>query len=404
MSKTIKAVFGAGDRTATCPQWQYDYNTRLEFVGLNLPEHFEVDFANSTAGQSQTVLGENNSVVIPAQYFIPGSTIFAWVYVVDGDSGYTRAQAIIPIATRATRTGEEPTPEQQSALDAAISAMNAAVDAVPDTVNAALQEAKESGEFDGAPGVSPTVAVNHVVGGHRVTITDVNGTQFFDVMDGTSGAAPRIVHFAKSGTPETISLATPLANFNDWVGDFEENGTPVMAIVDNDLMSVYPCCQSFNVAFGRKTFFYDARPDMTNEDSVYSSGEIRWISVLTSWDGIRSISYGTTALATVDSLSAEINMNSGIVGEAAAAPEQLEKLWKIPLSVMPRIPAYFDAQDDFLGSATACHWEKYKNNGVKELHLWLMVDMGLETGLSPYYLSLRVSDGVILENRPFTIN
>lgn len=36
----------------------------------------------------------------------------------------------------------------------------------------------------GGDGVSPTVSVADITGGHRVTITDVNGTRSFDVMDG----------------------------------------------------------------------------------------------------------------------------------------------------------------------------------------------------------------------------
>lgn len=41
---------------------------------------------------------------------------------------------------------------------------------------------------DGEDGVSPTVTVTEIDGGHRVTITDINGTQSFDVMDGADGA------------------------------------------------------------------------------------------------------------------------------------------------------------------------------------------------------------------------
>ena len=35
----------------------------------------------------------------------------------------------------------------------------------------------------GDPGVSPTIQVSDVQGGHRVTITDVNGSKYFDVLD-----------------------------------------------------------------------------------------------------------------------------------------------------------------------------------------------------------------------------
>ena len=40
---------------------------------------------------------------------------------------------------------------------------------------------------DGVDGVSPTLSVAEITGGHRVTITDVNGIQTFDVMDGVDG-------------------------------------------------------------------------------------------------------------------------------------------------------------------------------------------------------------------------
>lgn len=40
---------------------------------------------------------------------------------------------------------------------------------------------------NGVDGVSPTLSVEVISGGHRVTITDVNGTQTFDVMDGVDG-------------------------------------------------------------------------------------------------------------------------------------------------------------------------------------------------------------------------
>lgn len=40
----------------------------------------------------------------------------------------------------------------------------------------------------GADGISPTVAVQDITGGHRVTITDKDGAKTFDVMDGAGGS------------------------------------------------------------------------------------------------------------------------------------------------------------------------------------------------------------------------
>lgn len=63
-------------------------------------------------------------------------------------------------------------------------------------IEAAMAAAKENGEFDGKDGVdgkdgedavSPTVAVSNITGGHRITITDKNGTKTVDVMDGSDG-------------------------------------------------------------------------------------------------------------------------------------------------------------------------------------------------------------------------
>jgi hypothetical protein len=60
-----------------------------------------------------------------------------------------------------------------------------------EAIDDALAQAKESGEFDGAPGdpgISPVVDVEDIEGGHRVTITDKDGAKAFDVMDGKDGA------------------------------------------------------------------------------------------------------------------------------------------------------------------------------------------------------------------------
>ena len=40
----------------------------------------------------------------------------------------------------------------------------------------------------GDPGISPEIDVVEIDGGHRVTITDANGTHTFDVMNGVGGS------------------------------------------------------------------------------------------------------------------------------------------------------------------------------------------------------------------------
>lgn len=72
---------------------------------------------------------------------------------------------------------------------------------------------KDSGEFDGPPGVSPTITVSDISGGHRVTITDVNGVSYFDVMD---------------AYVEMSDAVSALMNNHVYVGTVEPSSGPVL--------------------------------------------------------------------------------------------------------------------------------------------------------------------------------
>lgn len=79
----------------------------------------------------------------------------------------------------------------------------------------------------GQDGVSPSVAVTEMAGGHRVIVTDVEGTKTFEIMDGADGqpGAPGDDGFSptasvsKSGSTATISITdkngTTTATVND---------------------------------------------------------------------------------------------------------------------------------------------------------------------------------------------
>lgn len=55
---------------------------------------------------------------------------------------------------------------------------------------------------NGENGVSPTISITEIEGGHRVTVTDANGEQAFDVMDGEKGAD------GTSGTGSSLPAVT----------------------------------------------------------------------------------------------------------------------------------------------------------------------------------------------------
>ena len=84
--------------------------------------------------------------------------------------------------------------------------------------------------FDVTNGYSPTVAVEDITGGHRVTVTDVNGAQSFDVMDGAAGSGGTTA----SGEWETPVLYTGAS----WQADEEE---PVQIKRAGDIVCIAGC-------------------------------------------------------------------------------------------------------------------------------------------------------------------
>lgn len=100
------------------------------------------------------------------------------------------------------------------------------------TVNG--QEPDENGNVEvvgnnGTDGISPTISVSTITGGHRITITDKDGTKNVDVMDGEDGADGKtpvkdVDYFdGKDGTSVTVSSVTEstasggsnIVNFSD---------------------------------------------------------------------------------------------------------------------------------------------------------------------------------------------
>lgn len=59
---------------------------------------------------------------------------------------------------------------------------------------------------DGTDGVSPTIAVTDINGGHRVAITDATGTKTFDVMDGTQEISEAVKAVIEEAKPFVVTI------------------------------------------------------------------------------------------------------------------------------------------------------------------------------------------------------
>ena len=108
--------------------------------------------------------------------------------------------------------------------------------------------AKENGELTGPPGVSPTIQISDINGGHRVTITDIDGTKSFDVMDtiiessnAVNELLDRFVYIgnASGHNGATLWFDTDVSDLNE--GSFDENTGCYLCYDTNDYSySLYP--------------------------------------------------------------------------------------------------------------------------------------------------------------------
>lgn len=135
LNVTTVTFSGQNRYTVAASLWQYDYGQILQIEGLELPSAYEVHFATSERGSSITMIGTDDGVLIPDEMLLSAGTIYAYIYLHEGESdGETEYKITIPVKVRAKPTDEQPTPVQQSAIDQAIAALNAAVEQTAEDV------------------------------------------------------------------------------------------------------------------------------------------------------------------------------------------------------------------------------------------------------------------------------
>ena len=199
----IEARFKGGTVTETLPVYQWDYGQILTFPDLSLPANYEVHFARGMRTIA-TILGNASGVQVPDALLQRSGALTVYVYLHAGENdGETVYTICVPVIARAPVSDEQPDPVEVDAISQAITALNQAKNGIEETVSSALQEAKDSGEFDG---VSPTIAVTDIEGGHRITITDATGAHSFDVMNGEDGESSTGAVQSVNGQTGTVVL------------------------------------------------------------------------------------------------------------------------------------------------------------------------------------------------------
>ena len=177
----------------------------------------------------EVMLDENNRAIVPAECMATagyklrcGVTGLNAEQVVVLPTVYVNAGKIRESAEIADSSIEEITPSLASQV---ISRANEAL-----RVANELASDAESGRFDGEDGVSPTLNVTAITNGHRVSITDRDGTDEFDVMNGVNGEdgdSPTIaVSDITGGHVLTITDKNGTRSVNVLNGEDGEDGGP----------------------------------------------------------------------------------------------------------------------------------------------------------------------------------
>lgn len=157
MTNITTAVFEAGSTSAIANAlYQWDYGQTLRLEGVELPDTYEVHYANMPGGLSKTVLGGADGAPILDEYLTTGRPVYAWVYVHIGDSdGETVYMVTIPVIPRARPTDQPATPQQQTAIAQALNLLNHAIDGIEDAaVNAERAETAAEAAEESANGAN----------------------------------------------------------------------------------------------------------------------------------------------------------------------------------------------------------------------------------------------------------
>lgn len=142
----VTATFNASHFAVTPVLYRYNYGNVLAFVGIeNLPEYFEVHFANVGDQTTITQLGHNGQVTIPDGLLDTGKKIVAYIYLhetaADGETVY---KTIIPVLNREEPDDVQPTPEQQDIIAEAIEALNTQAGIATDAAEEAAGSAESA--------------------------------------------------------------------------------------------------------------------------------------------------------------------------------------------------------------------------------------------------------------------
>lgn len=137
----------------------------------------QVHFSNKLIGPSIDVDVIDGEAFVPDILLQSDKELTAWAFVGTPENGYTKISKVFKVIRRNKPADYVFTPHEQTTLQKIMDAIEGIPEAIQRTSEEILREAKESGEFDGEPGVS----ITHSWNGTVLTITSASGTSSADL-------------------------------------------------------------------------------------------------------------------------------------------------------------------------------------------------------------------------------
>ena len=186
----------------TQQMYREDAEQYLKFTDIELPEHYTVDFGRSETGNSISMIGDENGVLIPDEMFTTAGNIHAWIWVNTGEyGGKTCYHAIIPVNPRGKKTDIQPTPAERQQIEVLVEKLDEAVKDAEESANEAAASAKAIEDM--------TVSSHGLEAGSEPTVekTEVEGVVNLNFGIPRSGVTEAelqaVVTDIKAGTQET---------------------------------------------------------------------------------------------------------------------------------------------------------------------------------------------------------
>ena len=145
VSNEICVAFGALKTKTTQEIYRLDEEQYLVFTDIELPERFRADFGLSETGDTISMIGTENKVLMPDQLLTASGKLHCWVWLDTGEyGGKTEYHVIVPIKQRGNVTDIQPTPAEQSVIDQLIDALNDGVDRAETAADSAEESAERA--------------------------------------------------------------------------------------------------------------------------------------------------------------------------------------------------------------------------------------------------------------------